>query len=441
MLKQWIKDKLKKFWLVVLFTIAGGGYAFAQIPAVDTTIPIEKTPANISFTKNEIPADRVVDFIEIGDVIKFAYYTDVVPPLHEGEDINLRKNNSWTKTTGLNSSGVVLGEYEKEGKTFVKNEIIFFSLGAWVWKGDRTDPNNWRQLEYATSTKENFDKTNARTNVVVKRFQGQKVTVWNESLLSVIFGKYVFAACPSSTEFCPESGTGGTTVDGKLAKSNDASWANTRTASSANEVAVSESSSWVGVQSNNPGPKPQINRLVWYFDTSAIPATNNIDSATLQLYEANNLTGGDADAFDYLSVVQVQGNLVSADNSITGTDYNLTKIGGADPAPKGSDDIDIINDLIEDAYNTFTFNATGLAWIARDSEAIPTGATNGITYLGMREGHDIEDEEYGGGADTFNIVLWFMADNTGIDKDPLLTVTHSVAAAEDPPDDGFFIFN
>lgn len=106
------------------------------------------------------------------------------------------------------------------------------------------------------------------------------------------------------------------------------------------------------------------------FDTSSIPDGATITSATLQMY-VNSKDDACNDAYSYISVVQ---STQASSSSLANADYD--QLG----TTKGSDDIDYTG-VTTGAYNTWTLNATGLTWISK----------TGITYLGLKDGHDIEN--------------------------------------------------
>jgi len=100
---------------------------------------------------------------------------------------------------------------------------------------------------------------------------------------------------------------------------------------------------------------------------------------------------------------------------MTGADFPLCGSAIDDPeeAVDTADRLDIGDDISTGQYNDFVFNSTGRGFIAKSGEAKPTGGTAGITYLGVREGHDILDNAIVGGAGTKSGVDWSSADEAG----------------------------
>lgn len=144
----------------------------------------------------------------------------------------------------------------------------------------------------------------------------------------------------------------------------------------------------------------EIDRMALYFDTSAI-STDVVSAATLEIYPTtvNDL---DNDAQGYISVVAAT---LASNTAVVAADFDqfgTTKL---------SDDIDL-STTATGAYKLWTLNAAGIA--AVDG--------SGITKLGMREGHDIENANPTTTAGQFNRIICDAADGT---NDPKLTVTHA----------------
>ena len=186
----------------------------------------------------------------------------------------------------------------------------------------------------------------------------------------------------------------------------------------------------VGIYSNQGGDNLDylIHRGVLLFKTGAIAATDTIDSVTLAVV-ANAVTDTSNDGNDFISVVQTQGQNLASNTSLALGDFD--QVGSAIDNPTEGHDAGERKDITgvsAGTTQTYTFNATGRGWIARSGEAKPTGATAGITYLGLREGHDITDTDPGDGLAGTEID-WRSADTVGTTDDPLLTVTHSLSSS------------
>lgn len=173
-----------------------------------------------------------------------------------------------------------------------------------------------------------------------------------------------------------------------------------------------------------------IGRSVATFDTSSISGTDTIDSASLAVV-VNSASNNDNDGNDFVAVVQTQGQNLVSDTDLADADFD--QVGDAINNPTEAHDSGQRKDISSMSGGgglTFTFNSTGLGWIARSGEAKPTGATNGITYLGFRTGHDILDDPHGVGNAGDSVALR-TADYTGGDSanDPILSVTHSAPSS------------
>ena len=217
-------------------------------------------------------------------------------------------------------------------------------------------------------------------------------------------------AASTDTSF-PDAGTGGTTVDGFASHSTAADdWDGVHDGAG-NASNPTGTSINMDLSRNSGTPITIIGRGIMLFDTSGIGAGGVIDVAVPSLYDRDNLVFTDNDAQAYFSIVQTDG--IGVDNNIQPGDYDA--VGDAiDNPTEGIDVGDRIRmeDSATSAYNDFTLNATGRGWVD------PAG----ITYLGIREGHDIEDVPI---ADTLrNFKRWWAADETGTSKDPKLVVTY-----------------
>ena len=147
------------------------------------------------------------------------------------------------------------------------------------------------------------------------------------------------------------------------------------------------------------------------FDTSPI-GTDTISSAVLSSYVTtiNNL---DNDANAWINVFAT--NPASTSVLIT-ADYDL--IG----TTKGATDINL-SAMSTSAFSDSTLNATGRGWID------PAG----ITKLGYREGHDVNNSAPDVGANAEQDVYFASADTAGTTSDPKLVIEHTVSASTGAP--------
>lgn len=227
----------------------------------------------------------------------------------------------------------------------------------------------------------------------------------------------------TTTTVYPDADTETSTVDGFLQISNQATWAGAHDATDAGLANDSASENFAAGSGTNGSGEFRIWRAVFYFDTSGISASDTIDSATFSLW-ITQADDGDNDSQGYINVVQTQGDSVSSDTSIAVGDFDL--VGDAvDNPTKGSSDVDITG-ITTGQYTDFTLNSSGEGWVARSGETKP--GTAGITYLGVREGHDIEDVPFAGANGDNSRINCRYADQTGTSNDPKLVVEHSAAS-------------
>ena len=237
--------------------------------------------------------------------------------------------------------------------------------------------------------------------------------------------------------FYPNANPKSTSVDGRIGATNQAvSWSTLQGASSqTDDVNDSNSSSGelYAVGRTRSSGNLDIVRAVTFFDTSAISSGDNIDSATMSLYVVTVLNQDTDDGDDYIGLVQAKNGWGSA-TAVASGDYD--QVGDQiDNPTQGATAIDL-GSMTTSAYNDWTLNATGRGWIARSGETKPSGfVSSGITALGFREGHDIEDTGPLN-SNTSNSMFSSQADVTGTTQDPKLVVVHSPSnvAPSEPTD-------
>lgn len=148
-----------------------------------------------------------------------------------------------------------------------------------------------------------------------------------------------------------------------------------------------------------------IYRGIILFDTSSIPDTDTIDSATIDLFMKTE-PDGDNDGNDYINIYTSapasNTAVVAGDFDSLGTTAQATAID--------------IGSLVDEAYNTFTLNATGLTNISK----------TGVSKFGTREGHDAVNDPVA--ANTTTGCSYSSAEVAGTANDPKLAVVHSAAA-------------
>ena len=156
-------------------------------------------------------------------------------------------------------------------------------------------------------------------------------------------------------------------------------------------------------------------RSIILFDTSSIPDTDTIDSATMSVYgatdSANNWT------IDF--AINIYTSTPASNTAIATADY--IQVGTTAQATAR-----VFSAFSASAYNDFVLNATGLGNISK----------TGITKFGMRIVHDADNTEPTFEASKDCLIKANSADQTGTANDPKLVVVHSAVATHR----GFFGF-
>lgn len=244
------------------------------------------------------------------------------------------------------------------------------------------DGDKWYQVEYATTTKENF------------------VQLAKPSLLARIAGKAyavnIFA------------GAG----DGRIIYSAGASWAIAHDAASGTGAAPTAAGSAVGT--GGPGTVYYIYRGFLPFDTSSIPANAKVVSASVAIYLSGKING-DNDGDDWINIFR---SSQATHTTLAPGDFDTiaTTTEGAARIDFGS--------ITNSTYSTWTLNASGMAWIAKSGVASACSATAAITCLGFLEGHDAINSAIATNATNTFSVAW--SETTGTAQDPYLTVIYEV---------------
>lgn len=154
-----------------------------------------------------------------------------------------------------------------------------------------------------------------------------------------------------------------------------------------------------------------IARAFLTFDTSSIPDGATVTSAKLKV-RPYSTWDSDNDGKDFITVIQ--SNQQSA-TLLSVEDYN--DCGSLNSPTEGIDASERkdITSISTSTYLTFTFNATGTAWISK----------TGYTKLCMREGHDVLDEQ----PDSDNYVRFYAQEN-GTSTAPYLEIVYNTTPTE-----------
>lgn len=331
-------------------------------------------------------ADRtIVDFgISEDGTVAYSYLADDVPELlDEAEILELRTENSFTKLVAVS---------EGEDPTYTLQAKIY-SQPAYAQDVD----GRWKYLEYATTTGQ--------------AFRNRDMTIWKALTELVIRTAYADSVSPFA-------GAGDGSC-GLLAFST--TWAAVRGAGAGTSCFPTGVSADTYSSYSSAITSFSISRTFLPFDTSAISSAATISAASLNIYVTTTGNTGN-DGTDYLTLVQTS---QPDSTTLTVVDYdNIDTTEGIDSGQRKD-----ITSISTSAYLAITLNATGMGWIKKNGVAPNCGASNGVTCLGLREGHDNINSDISALGDASNLVTISMSEESGTAQDPYLSVTYSVPGA------------
>lgn len=197
----------------------------------------------------------------------------------------------------------------------------------------------------------------------------------------------------TTSTFYPAAGTGGGSTDGTVYGAG-VSFADARASGGTGTFETATEETAAGIF---PG---FMYRAIFTFDTSAIPDTDTINSATFVVYNYNN--SGTPPEIGLIETTPADTDDIDAGDYDAPTADGFTE--GADrEAPSAGNEL------------TFTLDVTGLTFITK----------TGVTSLGLRSAWDL-DNSANTGDHQFQI-RW--ADYAGTTNDPRLVVVHEAGAA------------
>ena len=221
----------------------------------------------------------------------------------------------------------------------------------------------------------------------------------------------------TTSTFYPDGNPESTTVDGSIEIVNLTSSGFTATRSATNGTHLNDVNTLSQVnRSGSPytyyrgSNYIEMGRSYWLFNTASIPDTDDISSVVLSLW-AFAKSDGINDANSFISITT---SSPASNTALALGDYSQI---GSTRQHETSEDKDITG-ITTGAYVSWTFNSTGIGNVSK----------TGITKLGGREGHDMDNVAPTGGADSS--VNFYMADQTGTTQDPKLVVEHAVLVVE-----------
>jgi len=360
--------------VIDLASPTGDTSALTEYNNVSAELRLKSEPQNVLFSEAYITSDGE-------EIIKYAYAADAVAADDE-EDLTRRTPDSQTKVLEVTQVG---NKIEETLATTFYSKPQFYEVDG-VWK----------QIEYATTTPEIFAMSGAIPHVKRREFV--------ERLLP---GNPVFA---QTSTFYPNPDVETTSVDGSAIAIDSVSWASARnnsTGASADDSGVTLNI--VAEYQFIGGPISltiwSISRVFLLFDTSSLPDSAVISSATLSIY-VTSVTNSDNDGDDTINLVTSTPNsntvIIADDYDQLGTTLQASAID--------------ITSISTSAYTGFDLNATGRGNISK---------TN-ISKFGIRGGHDLNNQEIAFSG--INRVLASSAETSGTSQDPKLDVTYTTTS-------------
>lgn len=324
------------------------------------------------------PELKIVDSIQEGDMVRYAYVGAEVPELLEDEEVKeKRTESSYTVYLGKDEHGNdIYRARTYTAPTFVRNGLA------------------WHTVEYGTDTQENFL---AKTK-------------------SSIASRIARAIVPPTYAVTVFAGAGDEST-GIYA----ASWAAARSATEGTHLGFDGDTGSINVASlsfNDGGLTYSVNRGFLPFNTGAtLPADASVTAATINVrvyFDSGGSSDNDGD--DFLTVVETT---QATHTGITIEDFDQA---GSTEGVATGDRFDF-SGVPEDEYISLTLNATGRGWIKRSGEASSCSATAGYTCLGLREGHDLLNSSIG--SEVSSGSGFYPSESSGTTHDPYLDITYT----------------
>ena len=296
----------------------------------------------------------------------------------------------------------------EEGDSYTNTEVVSDNILK-MYSGDhfyKDNKGDVYEIEHGATT-------------TVQAFADQtKLSLWDK-----IFGREAIAACGDSGGSC-YAGAG----DGRVSYGPPDTWDNVHDALTGDTATPTATEDYQGGCYGN--------YTIWrYFlpiDTSAIPSGATIDTAVVKMWTLNTYAD-DADANGYVAIVQTT---QPSETTFTTADYDLAGTISGSPVgtgvpDEGSDQL-TLGGLSTGQYNDLTLDATGRGWVKTSGDTSKCGTNTGWTCLGLREGHDINDDPINSGA-VHNAHYGANSEYTGTDKDPYIVITYTEVTPVNPP--------
>jgi hypothetical protein len=377
--KAFFKEMLSTIVLAIIaLTIIGFATQVASTP--DTSLSEEELAAE----RETLLARDVIEYEVIGEgrgaVVSYSYASEPLPAkLAQDEIVERRTERSYTRDLGIDPESPDKHRYQ----TVAYARAAFANLGG-----------SWRYVEYDTVPKEVFD--DVRKQPFLGRF-----------LASVAYAQSFMA------------GSG----DGYVERGGDATWAGAHDATIGTTADTAAATLTVGaIAATAKTTTYAADRGFLPFDTSSIPASSQILSATLNAY-ATSTAIAQLGATDYVTVVRTSqashSALITDDYDQAGSPTSPTE--GIDSGQRKT-----MSTMTNGQLQAFTLNATGRGWITLAGQASNCSATAGITCFGLRSGLDATNTTP---TNLNNQVGFSTSEASGTSVDPNLVVTYTAKFA------------
>jgi len=320
-------------------------------------------------------------------------YKLVVLFKYTGNGLKIRRNTDKTLWDGISYKDSIGGYSieETNGKSsYMRPAYIYDSSDQ--WGASSTEPQ--------------------RIKVFWKKYNGN---LYQAKILPTRFLKN--ATYPVRADTVTDYGT--TVGDGAVYYQDSANWTTTRssTVGSAAQPTVTVATTATGIWASS---KYRIWRLFLPVDTSALPTGATVSAASFWGFVREN-RNGDNDGSDFMVLIETT---QASDTTLVIADYdNMT----LNSPTEGSSRYDV-STFTTLAWKEMVLNTNGIGWIKDGSQSSVCSSSNGITCLGMREGHDVIDSAFVGAAYTYNMIGFSTVERATVSERQYLKITYTVGS-------------
>ena len=217
----------------------------------------------------------------------------------------------------------------------------------------------------------------------------------------------------TTSTFFPAAGSA-EPVDGEVRSANgEVVWATIRDETGTTAVDTNANANVAKLETSTTSARWfSMTRGIFGFDTSAIPDTDTVDSATLSF-------DGNASTDNFTQSVVIDRRVPTSTSTLNAGDYNRT---GWAQVEQSSTRISI-GSWATGSYNDFTLNATGLGNLSK----------TGLSWYGTRLSGDFDNSEPTWASGSISNANAKFADTAGTASDPKLVVVHTGAVVTGYP--------